>query len=80
MAIHMETETLDVYADTLKMAADTVGGPRDLARFLGVTPEELVGWMHGREPAPLEHFLAALDILGERPYLKRAGTAAQPAS
>lgn len=73
-------DTPDVYADTLKMAADTVGGPKNLARYLRVTPEELVAWMSGRAAAPLEHFLAALDILGERPYLKHAGSAAQPAS
>ena len=60
----------DLYADTLRVAADTVGGKKNLARHLGVDAEELAQWMSGDEAAPLEQFVAALDIIGERPYLK----------
>jgi len=60
----------DLYTDTLRVAADTVGGRKNLARYLGVDAEELAQWMSGDCPAPLEQFVAALDIIGERPYLK----------
>lgn len=60
----------DLYADTMRVAADTVGGKKNLARHLGVDAEEIARWMSGDRPAPLEQFVAALDIIGERPYLK----------
>jgi hypothetical protein len=63
----------DLCADTLRVAADTVGGKKNLARRLGVEAEELALWISGHRTAPLEHFAAALDIIGERPYLKGAG-------
>ena len=52
-----------VYADTLRMAAETLGGSRNLARRLGVPPDELELWMSGRKAAPLEPFLTALEII-----------------
>ena len=57
----MESRT--VYADTLRIAADTVGGSRKLARRLGVPPDELELWLSGRKAAPLEQFLTALEII-----------------
>jgi hypothetical protein len=57
----MESRTL--YADTLRIAADTLGGSRNLARRLGVPPDELESWMSGRKLAPLEPFLTALEII-----------------
>jgi DNA-binding transcriptional regulator YdaS (Cro superfamily) len=57
----MESRTL--YADTLRIAADTLGGSRNLARRLGVSPDELELWMSGRKCAPLEPFLTALEII-----------------
>jgi DNA-binding transcriptional regulator YdaS (Cro superfamily) len=56
-------ETQGVYADTLKIAAETVGGSRNLAQLLGVRPDELARWMSGGQPAPLEPFLRALEII-----------------
>jgi hypothetical protein len=64
----------DLYADTLSVAADTVGGKTNLARYLGVDVEELAQWMSGKRTAPLEQFVAALDIIGARPYLKGGTT------
>ena len=64
-------EARKLYADTLRLAAETVGGADRLARHLGVQAEELALWISGREGIPLEPFLAALDLLGERPYIKR---------
>ena len=63
-------ESRKLYADTLRMAADTLGSSKKLARHLGITPEELELWISGRKAAPLEAFATALEILGERPYLK----------
>jgi hypothetical protein len=69
-------ESRRLYADTLRLAAETVGGAAHLARHLGVAPEELARWLSGRETIPLEPLLAALDLLGERPYIKRGLPAA----
>jgi DNA-binding transcriptional regulator YdaS (Cro superfamily) len=56
-------ESRNLYADTLKIAAETLGGSRILARRLGVPPDELELWMSGRKAAPLEPFLTALEII-----------------
>jgi DNA-binding transcriptional regulator YdaS (Cro superfamily) len=56
-------ENRELYADTLRIAADTVGGRHKLARRLGVPAAELELWMSGREAAPLEPFLTALEII-----------------
>ncbi len=70
----------DVCADTLRAAADTVGGKKNLARRLGVDAEEVALWIAGNRTAPLEHFAAALDIIGERPYLKGGGATEEASS
>jgi hypothetical protein len=69
----------ELYADTLRVAADTLGGRKNLARQLGVDAEELALWMSGERPAPLEQFVAALDIIGERPYLMGGEHKQEPA-
>jgi hypothetical protein len=56
-------ETVNVYSDTLKLAADTVGGSGNLAQRLGVARAELEVWMSEGKPVPLEPFLTALDII-----------------
>jgi hypothetical protein len=61
--IWVDMETLSVYADVLKIAAETVGGSGNLAGRLGVRPDELARWMSGRQAAPLEPFLRALDLI-----------------
>lgn len=68
-------ESRRLYADTMRLAAETVGGAAQLARHLGVEPEALARWLSGREPIPLEPLLTALDLLGERPYIKRGAAA-----
>jgi DNA-binding transcriptional regulator YdaS (Cro superfamily) len=65
MPAHMESPT--IYADTLRIAAETLGGVGKLALRLGVAPEELALWISGRQAAPLECFVTALDIIAERP-------------
>jgi hypothetical protein len=59
-------ETANVYSDTLKLAAETVGGSGALARRLGIAPEVLARWIADGNPVPLEPFLAALDIIEGR--------------
>jgi DNA-binding transcriptional regulator YdaS (Cro superfamily) len=56
-------ESRALYADTLRIAAETVEGNRNLARRLGVPPDELELWISGRKAAPLEPFLTALEII-----------------
>jgi hypothetical protein len=56
-------ESRNVYADTLRIAANTVGGSGNLARRLGVPRDELELWLSGRQAAPLESFLTALEII-----------------
>ena len=56
-----------MYSDTLKLAAETVGGSGALARRLGIAPEVLARWIaDDGNPVPLEPFLAALDIIEGR--------------
>jgi hypothetical protein len=56
-------EDPNVYSDTLKIAADTVGGSGNLAQRLGVPRDELEGWISDGTTVPLEPFLVALDII-----------------
>jgi hypothetical protein len=56
-------ERANVYSDTLKLAADTVGGSGNLAQRLGVQHDELEVWMSEGTAVPLEPFLTALDII-----------------
>ena len=56
-------ETATVHADTLRIAAETVGGSGNLSRRLGVPQDELALWIDGRKAPPLEPFLAALEII-----------------
>jgi len=56
-------ESRALYAETLRIAAETLGGSPNLARRLGVPPDELELWMTGRTAAPLEPFLTALEII-----------------
>jgi hypothetical protein len=56
------------YIETLQQAAQTVGGDAKLAYFLMVPNHKLARWMSGQEPAPLEAFLAALDIIADGPF------------
>ena len=53
----------NVYSDTLKIAADTVGGSGNLAQRLGVPRDQLECWIAAGAGVPLEPFLTALDII-----------------
>ena len=56
-------ESRALYADTMRIAAETLGGSRNLARRLAVPLDELEHWIAGRKAAPLEPFLIALEII-----------------
>jgi len=60
------------YANVLRTAADAVGGVPRLARVLRVAPEELERWRDGTEEAPLEVFLASLDLVAAGPFVHEA--------
>ena len=63
----------DVYARTLRRAADIVGGVDELAARLKVSREDLVYWMQGTKRAPATIFLQAVDIV-----LEHTADAAKP--
>lgn len=58
----------NVHVDTLRLAAETIGGSDEFARAIGVTTDRLRAWMAGIEPLPLEVFLDALDVIAEGPF------------
>ena len=57
------------YANALHTAADAVGGVPRLARVLRVPQDELERWLDATEEAPLEVFLASLDIVAAGPFV-----------
>ena len=56
---------LNLYARTLKRAAQAVGGTEQLATSLKVTPGKLQLWMKGAAGVPPEVFLKAVDVITE---------------
>jgi len=57
------------YAAGLRRAADAVGGVPRLARVLRVPRDELERWLEGTEEAPLDMFLASLDLVAAGPFV-----------
>jgi transcriptional regulator with XRE-family HTH domain len=53
----------NVYARTLKSAAQLTGGDEELARRLGVSRSELAAWMEGCGVPPLRTVLKAVDLI-----------------
>lgn len=54
-----------VHGQTLKRAAEIVGGEEALARRLQVSPNHLELWIRGLASPPDDVFLKAADIVGE---------------
>jgi hypothetical protein len=52
----------------LRLAADVLGSRSCLARCLRVSPATLDGWIAGDATAPLNAFLAALDVVADGPF------------
>jgi hypothetical protein len=55
-----------VYARTLRRAAEIVGGDRELAVKLRVTPSHLALWLAGSELPPMDVFLKAVDLVTDQ--------------
>lgn len=55
-----------VRAQTLRRAAQIVGGPARLRRYLRVSALCLAAWMSGADPAPTDVFLKAVDLIMEQ--------------
>lgn len=55
----------DLYVNTLRKAAELVGGEQPLALRLKVTPSHLALWLKGLAVPPGDIFLRAADIVGE---------------
>jgi hypothetical protein len=58
------------YANVLRTAADAVGGVTRLARVLRTPQDEVERWVDGSEEAPLEVFLASLDLVAAGPFVR----------
>ena len=58
------------YAGVLRTAAHAVGGVPRLARVLRVPQDELERWLDGTEEAPLDMFLASLDLVAAGPFVR----------
>ena len=65
-----QTPRRERYANVLRTAADTVGGVARLARVLRVPQDEVERWLDGSEEAPLEAFLASLDLVAAGPLVR----------
>jgi hypothetical protein len=55
----------DVRLETLRRAAQIVGGEQQLAIQLRVTPSHLALWLRGVEPTPSHVFLRAVDVVSD---------------
>ncbi len=66
------------YANVLRTAADAVGGPPRLARVLRVPQDELERWLEGSDEAPLEVFLASLDLVAAGPFVRETRVRVAP--
>lgn len=53
----------NLYARTLKRAAQVVGSTEQLASSLKVTPSHLTLWMKGAAEVPPDVFLKAVDVI-----------------
>ena len=53
----------NVYARTLRRAAEVAGGSEELARRLGVPPAWIEHWLGGVASPPADIFLKAVDIV-----------------
>lgn len=53
----------NVYARTLKRAAEIVGSDDQLAFRLKVTPSHLALWLEGAATPPMNVFLQAVDVV-----------------
>jgi hypothetical protein len=54
-----------VHEQTLRRAAQVLGGTEQLAHYLAVKPSQLELWMGGAEATPPDIFLKAVDLLAE---------------
>jgi hypothetical protein len=60
------------YANALSRAERILGSRARLAHFFGVPVDRLASWIDGDEAAPLEIFLASLDLIADGPYAPAA--------
>ena len=60
------------YANVLRTAGDAVGGVARLALVLRAPQHEVGRWVAGAAEAPLEAFLASLDLVAAGPFVREA--------
>jgi DNA-binding transcriptional regulator YdaS (Cro superfamily) len=67
----------DVRVETLRRAAQILGGEQQLAIRSGVTPSHLALWLAGVEPTPPKIFLLAVDVISEEERTRLPGLGAR---
>jgi len=60
------------YLDVLCHAEEILGSRARMARFLGVSAEQIQSWLDGIQAPPLEVFLRSLDVIADGPYARGA--------
>lgn len=68
------------YSQTLRLAADVLGGRAHLAACLRVSRRALDAWIAGDKTPPLHVFLAALDVVADGPFAEERALARVPAA
>ena len=55
-----------VYQRSVEMAVEILGGDEAVARYLGVTPAEVLSWLEGRAEPAIDLFLRLVDLIEEK--------------
>jgi hypothetical protein len=63
-----------VHARLLERAVEILGGEAEVAEYLGVSRAHVRIWMRGSFSPPDDVFLKLVDLLGEMPPLRLAGS------
>lgn len=69
--LYLAVDRQERYSRVIREAAETLGSEELFASFLGVSPEQLGRWLSGAESAPLEVFLAGLDVVARGPFARK---------
>jgi predicted transcriptional regulator len=55
-----------VYQRSIEMAAEILGGNDAVARYLGVSPADVLSWLEGRAEPAINLFLQLVDLIEEK--------------
>jgi len=63
-----------VFRKSVEMAVEILGGNDAVARYLGVTPDDVLNWLAGTAEPAVDYFLRLVDLI-ENSTVKAARTA-----